>query len=242
MGGFQWRDVTMGGADPERIRGARVTAGLLTALGVQPQIGRLFLPDEDRANARAVVIISDPLWRRRFQQDPDIIGRVMHIDGTPTEIVGVMPPDFACPPAVALRGVPTSEPAELWVPHATNLEAGQRGAHYLAVIGRLSPGATIDHANQELNDIQLQIEREFPDYRGWRARVVPLIDRVTATSRRAGDRAARGRSHLIDERHDAALASRDNRESHAQSALGCRPSRDWRVDVAPGASRPMIAR
>jgi putative ABC transport system permease protein len=185
MGGFQWRDVTMGGADPERIRGARVTEGLLAALGVQPQIGRLFLPDEDRANARAVVIISDALWRRRFQQDPDIIGRVMYVDGTPTEIVGVMPPDFACPPAVALRGVPASEPAELWMPHATNLEAGQRGAHYLAVIGRLSPDATIDHAHRELNDIQLQLEREFPDYRGWRARVVPLIDQVTASSRRA---------------------------------------------------------
>ena len=55
MGGFQWRDVTMGGNEPERIRSARVTAGLLPALGVQPRMGRLFLPEEDRANARAVV-------------------------------------------------------------------------------------------------------------------------------------------------------------------------------------------
>ena len=185
MGGFQWRDVTMGGSDPERIRGARVTAGLLIALGVQPRIGRLFLPEEDRANARAVVIISDGLWRRRFQQDPAIAGRTIHIDGTPTEIVGVMPADFACPPAVALRGVPAAEPAELWLPHGTNLEAGQRGAHYLAVIGRLNTAATFDAANREMNDIQAQIEREFPDYRGWRASVVPLIDQVTATSRRA---------------------------------------------------------
>src|SRR5688572_8725178 len=76
MGGFQWRDVTIGGNEPERIRGARVTAGLLTALGVQPRVGRLFLPEEDRANARTVVIISDNLWRRRFQSDPSIeIGR-----------------------------------------------------------------------------------------------------------------------------------------------------------------------
>jgi predicted permease len=185
MGGFQWRDVTLGGAEPERIRAARITAGLLPTLGVQPQVGRWFLPEEDRANARPVAIISDGLWRRRFQRRASIIGHTMPIDGVATEIVGVMPPDFVCPPAVVLRGTPASEQAELWVPHATNLEAGQRGAHYLAVIGRLAPGATFDSANREMNDVQEQIEREFTDYRTWRAHVVPLIDQVTSSSRRA---------------------------------------------------------
>jgi predicted permease len=185
MGGFQWRDVTLGGAEPERIRAARITAGLLPTLGVQPQVGRWFLPEEDRANARPVAIISDGLWRRRFQRRASIIGHTMPIDGVATEIVGVMPPDFVCPPAVVLRGTPASEQAELWVPHATNLEAGQRGAHYLAVIGRLAPGATFDSANREMNDVQEQIEREFTDYSAWRAHVVPLIDQVTSSSRRA---------------------------------------------------------
>ncbi len=93
MGGFQWRDVTMGGAEPERIRAARVTAGLLPTLGVQPQMGRWFLPEEDRANGRPVMVISDALWRRRFQQNRSIVGRTIPIDGVPTEIIGVMPPD-----------------------------------------------------------------------------------------------------------------------------------------------------
>ena len=185
MGGFQWRDVTIGGNEPERIRGARVTAGLLPALGVQPQLGRLFLPDEDRSGGRAVMIISDALWRRRFQQDAAILGRTIPVDGVQTEIIGVMPPDFVCPPAVALRGPAPSERAELWVPHAVNLESGQRGAHYLAVIGRLATGATIESADRELNAIQAQIETEFPDYKGWRGQVVPLVEQVTATSRRA---------------------------------------------------------
>jgi putative ABC transport system permease protein len=185
MGGFLWRDVTLGGAEPERIRSARVTAGLLPALGVQPQLGRFFLPEEDRANARPVVIISDNMWRRRFQQASSILGRSILIDGVPTEVVGVMPPGFTCPPAIVLRGAPPTEPAELWLPHGTNLEAGQRGAHYLAVIGRLERGATIDGASREMDDIQLQIEREFPDYKGWRASVVPLVEQVTAASRRA---------------------------------------------------------
>jgi putative ABC transport system permease protein len=185
MGGFQWRDVTLGGAEPERIRSARVTAGLLPALGVQPRLGRVFLPEEDRANARPVAIISDTMWRRRFQQDPGILGRTIVIDSVPTEVVGVMPPGFVCPPAVVLRGTPPTEPAELWLPHGTNLEAGQRGAHYLAVIGRLAPGATVESANREMNGIQAQIEKEFPDYVGWRAAVIPLVDQVTQTSRRA---------------------------------------------------------
>ena len=185
MGGFQWRDVTLGGSQPERVRSARVTVGLLPALGVQPRLGRFFLPEEDRANARPVTIISDTMWRRRFQQDPGIVGRTMIIDSVPTEIVGVMPRGFVCPPPVVLRGTPATEPAELWLPHAVNLEAGQRGAHYLAVIGRLAAGANVESANREMNDIQAQIEREFPDYRGWRAAVIPLIDQVTQTSRRA---------------------------------------------------------
>ena len=185
MGAFQWRDVTLGGDQPERVRSARVTAGLLPALGVQPRLGRFFLAEEDRANARPVTIISDTMWRRRFQQDPGILGRTIMIDSVPTEIVGVMPPAFVCPPAVVLRGAPPTEPAELWLPHGIDLEAGQRGAHYLAVIGRLAPGATVDGAKREMNDIQAQIEREFPDYRGWRAAVIPLVDQVTQTSRRA---------------------------------------------------------
>ena len=74
MGGLQWRDVTMGGAEPQRIRAARVTAGLLPTLGVQPQIGRWFLPEEDRAGGRPVMVISDALWRRRFRQTRSIIG------------------------------------------------------------------------------------------------------------------------------------------------------------------------
>ena len=185
MGGFQWRDVTMGGAEPERIRAARVTAGVLPTLGVQPQMGRWFLPEEDRANGRPVMVISDALWRRRFQQHRSIVGRTIPIDGVPTEIIGVMPPSFVCPPAVVLRGTPPAEPAELWIPHAVNLEAGQRGAHYLAIIGRLAPGSTIASADREMNEIQEQIERDFPDYRTWRAHVVPLVDQVTSSSRRA---------------------------------------------------------
>ena len=117
------------------------------------------------------MVISDALWRRRFQQDRSIVGRTIPIDGVPTEIIGVMPPAFVCPPAVVLRGTPPAEPAELWIPHAVNLEAGQRGAHYLAIIGRLAPGSTID----------VRRSRDERDPGADRARLPRLPDLARAT-------------------------------------------------------------
>jgi putative ABC transport system permease protein len=185
LGGFQWRNVTIGGVEPEQVRGARVTVGLMRALGVQPRLGRLFVDEDDRAGGRPVAVISDAFWRRRFDRNPFIIGQVMPIDGVQTEIVGVMPPGYVCPPPVVLRGTPPAGAAELWVPHATNLEGGQRAAHYLAVVGRLRDGVSVASADREMNEVQAQIERAFPDYRDWRALVAPLVETVTASSRRA---------------------------------------------------------
>jgi putative ABC transport system permease protein len=186
MGGFEWRNVALGGTtEPEQIRAARVTDGFLRAIGVQPQRGRLFTPEEDRAGAPSVVLISDKLWRRRFQQDPNIVGRTVLLDGTTTEVVGVMPPGFICPPPVVTRGSPPVDDTELWLPHGTNLEAGQRGAHYLSVVARLKPGITIDMAASDLNSVQEQIEREHPEYRNWRGVAMWLTDVVTASTRRS---------------------------------------------------------
>ncbi|MGE3191195.1 MAG: ABC transporter permease, partial [Vicinamibacterales bacterium] len=185
LGGFQRRSVTVGATEPEQVAGARVTAGLLEAMGVQPRLGRLFRPEEDRASGEPVAILADTLWRRRFAGDPGILGRVVTIDGQPTTIVGVMPPGFECPPPVTLVGPAPAEHAEVWLPHGTDLEAGQRGAHYLAVIGRLAPGVTFDAADREMKALQASIERENPDYRDWRATVHPLAAEITASSRRA---------------------------------------------------------
>ena len=186
MGGFQWRDVTLGGAEPERIRAARVTAGLLPTLGVQPQLGRWFLPEEDRANARPVDGDQRPLWRRRFSAEPQHPRSLGCLDGVPTEIIGVMPPGFVCPPAVVLAGQPAYGAcgALAAARHQPRGRAARRALprHRSGV---WAPGVTIDGANREMNEIQAQIERDFPDYKGWRASVIPLVDQVTSTSRRA---------------------------------------------------------
>lgn len=185
IGGYAWQSFTIGGQNPEQVPGARVTAGLLEALGVQPRLGRLFLAEEDSANAPPVAILSDALWRRRFGADPHILGRSVPIGGVPTEIVGVMPPGFDGPPPLALEGKPPIERAQVWVPHATDLAAGQSGAHYLVVLARLRPGVSVEAADREMDGIQAALEREHPDHREWRASVVPLVDEVLASTRAA---------------------------------------------------------
>ena len=193
IGAFRWRSVTLGrssgsgqgGGDPEQVRGATVTASLLRALGTQPRLGRLILDEEDRPNARPVVLISDSLWRRRFGASAAVLGEQVAVDGVAHEIVGVMPPGYQAPPPVVFRGRPPADRAELWVPLATDLPGGQRGAHNLTVVARLRPGVSTEFADGDVKRIAAEIAREHPDYKEWNARVVPLGGWVTESSRRS---------------------------------------------------------
>jgi putative ABC transport system permease protein len=185
VGAFRWRSVTLGGGEPEQVRGATMTASLLRALAVQPVLGRFFLDEEDRPNARPVVLIGDALWRRRFGADRAVLGRSVQVDGVPHEIVGVMPASYVAPPPVVFRGRPPAERAELWLPLATDLAGGQRGAHNLTVIARLRPGVTVEAADADVKRIALEVGREHPDYREWGARAVPLTAWVTESSERS---------------------------------------------------------
>jgi putative ABC transport system permease protein len=185
VGAFRWRNVTLGGGEPEQIRGATVTASLLRVLGVQPILGRLFLDEEDRPGTTPVVLLSDSLWRRRFGARPDVLGETVPIDGVPHGIVGVMPAGYAAPPPVVFRGSPPADRAELWLPLATDLPGGQRGAHNLNVVARLRPGVSVEAADSDVKRIALDVGREHPDYAEWGARAVPLSGWVTESSRRS---------------------------------------------------------
>lgn len=185
IGGFRWRNVTLGGSEPEQVRAATVSAALLRALGVQPRVGRLFDDEDDRANARPVVLLGDGLWRRRFNAEPAVLQQSLIIDGIRHDVVGVMPPGYAAPPPIVFRGQPPVDRAELWLPLATDLPAQQRSAHNLTVVGRLNPGVTIEAADADLKTLALAVGEEHPDYREWSARVVPLTAWITESSRRS---------------------------------------------------------
>jgi putative ABC transport system permease protein len=142
-----------GGGEPERLSGELVTANLLSLLGVEPALGRTFLANEDQEGQRRVVVLSNALWQRRFNRDPSIVNRNITLNGESFTVVGVMPRGFFFP----LRET------ELWVPWAMEPEqAAGRGDHYLRLIARLKPGATLQQASADVHSIGLRLEAEYP--------------------------------------------------------------------------------
>src|SRR6476469_10755424 len=85
------------GAEPERVPRAGVTTGFFNVLGVQPFLGRAFLPEDDKPGTITAAIISHGLWKRRFGSDPAIVGKQVQISSRPITVVGVMPPGFEYP-------------------------------------------------------------------------------------------------------------------------------------------------
>jgi putative ABC transport system permease protein len=80
-----------GGGEPERVSGVRVSAEFFDVLGVKPRLGRAFLPEEEQPGRHQVVVISDGLWRRRYNADESIIGRTVKVDGEDRTVIGVFP-------------------------------------------------------------------------------------------------------------------------------------------------------
>jgi putative ABC transport system permease protein len=154
------------GAEPERLRGARVSAGLFEILGALPAHGSTFLEEQDQPGHEFVVILSDGLWKRRFAADPNVIGQTITLSSNIYTVVGVMPPSF---------GYPDRE-TELWTPIAFSArQAQQHGAHYLDVIGRLKPGATEEQARTELSAIAARLAQQYPDSNaGWGINLYPM--------------------------------------------------------------------
>lgn len=160
----------------ERIQGARVSANLFPLLGIEPVRGRGFTLHEDRPGGDRVVLLSHALWQRRFDGDPEIVGRTLRLNGVPHAIVGVMPPRFEFP-----------EWAKLWTPLALDWERAERTPRYLDAMARLRPGVTPEQAQSDLAVIARELEEEYPaTNRDWGARVRPLRDELMPLEARAG--------------------------------------------------------
>jgi putative ABC transport system permease protein len=158
--------------EPERLRGALVTASLFPALATQPLLGRAFTEAEE---GERVVVLSHSLWQRRFAGDRTVLGRNIALNGRPHTVVGVMPAGFAFPEAIT----------ELWAPLVP--EAGMnRGYHLLNVIARLKPDATIERAHTELTAIASRSAAIYPEFnREWGVEVKPLHESVVASISRS---------------------------------------------------------
>jgi predicted permease len=138
------------GDDAERVVGAVVTPDLFGLLGVQPRLGRGFLPEEAGPAGQEVLVIGEELWRHRFASDPNILGREVRVNGRIRQVVGVMPEGFGFP-----------ESSRLWLPHRSDPNA-VRDARSLLGIGRLRPGVELETARRELAEIGRRLAAEHP--------------------------------------------------------------------------------
>ncbi|HXA66651.1 MAG TPA: ABC transporter permease [Bryobacteraceae bacterium] len=177
-----------GSGDPLRLEGIRASAGFFPALGVAPEIGRVFTSAEDQPGHEHEVILTDQLWRDRFSSDPAILGRAVELNGSPYTVVGVMPPGFAFPRSTEMPGsFPFPREAQLWVPLALPpAPLHPYDPSELAVIGRLKPGVSIRQAQAEMDVFARRLEQQYgPQGKDWfNSRVTPLAHQVAGDTRR----------------------------------------------------------
>src|SRR5438270_7952985 len=157
----------IGRGEPERLRGAAVTAGYLATLGAKPVLGRTLSAEEDRPGGPPVALIGYGIWQKHFAGRTNVVGESLNLDGRICTILGVMPPGFDLP------GI-----AEVWLPLQLNIDTlplTERAATNNSIVARLKPAVSVNQADAELKSIARQLENEYPDFRrGWTVRVVSL--------------------------------------------------------------------
>jgi putative ABC transport system permease protein len=151
--GYHTPTVTLTGAnEPTLVRAARVTDGLLDVIQAPPILGRDILTEENIPDGPRVVVISNALWAELFGSDPQVVGRRLEINEDMYQIVGVAP-----------AGIDFPGGAQLWIPQYLNTEGCGRDCHFLRVIGRLAPGATLADARSELAALAARLEDAYPE-------------------------------------------------------------------------------
>jgi len=155
----------IGDGEPVLESGVLCSASLLRALGVEPQIGRIFTDEEELDGSGRVVVLSHQMWEERYGSDPEIIGENVSLNGESHEVVGVMPEDF-----VFLSVWSRGSSFQLWTPYPLQGYPGtltrdnsSRGGSWLLSVGRLRPGVGWRAAEQELRGIASRLAEQYPD-------------------------------------------------------------------------------
>jgi predicted permease len=160
LGAYQGSGFELSGnGEPAQVSGTRLSAGIFAALGVAPQLGRVFTADEDQHHQQ-VAVLSYATWKGRFHSDPQIVGSKILLDRKPYIVIGVMPRGFEFPliPGQLNR-------AELWVPMSfrpDELSNSAASNWSYQMIGRLKPGISPQQAQSDANRVAQQIMAGFP--------------------------------------------------------------------------------
>jgi len=166
--------VVSGGDQPERLMGMRTTSGVFSVLGVAPELGRAFTPDDDRAGAAAQAVLSQALWQRRFGASATVLGEQIVLNGMPYTVVGVMPAGFSFP----------NEGQDVWVTLGDGLKQETfRAGGNMQVIARLRPGIEGQRAQTEMDAVAANLGELYPEESEHGVRVVGRQELVVAGTR-----------------------------------------------------------
>jgi putative ABC transport system permease protein len=137
---------------PERVTATWVNASMIPLLRVKPLLGRSFAADEDRVRGPNVAVLSEYVWRTRFNADANVIGKTLNVNSVPREIIGVMPASFSFPAA----------DTRLWLPARADANALTVGDFAYSGVARLAPGATPEDAQRELTSLLPRVAESYP--------------------------------------------------------------------------------
>ena len=168
-----------GGARPERLEAILGSANYFAMLGVTPQIGRLFAPEDNVPGVAPSAVISDSLWRRDFSGDPAILGRTIRIEGEAYEVVGVLPPGFRHPGAGKQA---SRHDVDVWLPYGFMAPSDPKPVRsaraFPGALGRLKRGISMEQAQARLTAMAAEIRRDYPaDYPSqarWTIEIAPM--------------------------------------------------------------------
>jgi putative ABC transport system permease protein len=172
MAGNQGHDLTVTGrGEPFVAVTGVVTPEVFAVLAATPLAGRTFVPGDGKQGATPVVILSENLWRSRFNADPNIVGTAISLDKRLFTVVGIMPADFRTPLQARKQ--------DIWVPLVDDplfsTWMARRGGHWFVVLARLKPEVSIAQAQVEMSAISARQAKENPaENEGWTVRIVPL--------------------------------------------------------------------
>lgn len=173
LAAYAWDAINLTGDGPaQKVQDFQITASFFPMIGVQPFLGRTFLPEEEEPGRNQEIILSYGLWEQRYASDPNILKRVIKVDGKSFNVVGVMKKGFDYP-----------MPAEAWIPLSLSTkERVRRDNRHLWVLGRLKPGVSFSAGAAEMRSISEREAQSYPDTnKAWRLQPQPLRQFITGT-------------------------------------------------------------
>ena len=190
MAGFRIRSRSNGRAmllsteqDSIRVNGLMISANFLEVLGVAPLMGRGFTAGEDEPGAGQVALLSYSLWNSHFGADSQVMGRIVRLNGTPREIIGVLPAGFFFPPPVQFIGSVAEHAAEIFVPYW--IDPNDQRIRVIRSLARLREGVSIEQAVRDLQPVADRLVEKYPDSsaEGLKPVLLPLHGQAVEQSR-----------------------------------------------------------